>query len=156
MKTILIVAHSPSPNTELLSHALEAAATRAAADGSLSIEIKLKPPFDVDSELLRRAQGIILLTTENFGYMSGALKDMFDRTYYDILDDKRGLPYCLIIRAGKDGTGARRSVESIAKGLGWRAVQEPLILKGKFEENFLQLVENVAEGFTLGVAEGIF
>src|SRR3546814_17208558 len=63
--------------------------------------------------------------------MSGALKDFFDRTYYGVIDKTDGLPYCLYIRAGHDGTGQRRGVETIVTGLRRPAWQEPLLCRGQ-------------------------
>ena len=87
--------------------------------------------------------------------MSGALKDLFDRTYYDVIETKRGTPYALIVRAGKDGTGCKRAVGSILKGLGWRACQAPLILLGEhkasFEKEAANLANAVASGLELGI-----
>src|SRR3546814_4031832 len=73
-------------------------------------------PFEAGPDDVLSADGVILGTTENLGYMSGALKDFFDRTYYGVIDKTDGLPYCLYIRAGHDGTGTRRGVETIVTG----------------------------------------
>ena len=99
---------------------------------------------------------LVLGTTENLGYMSGALKDFFDRVYYPCLDDTRGLPYALYIRAKLDGTGTRRAVESIASGLGWRAVQEPMICHGEWREDFVDECHELGMAMAAGLDGGIF
>ena len=102
-KRLLIVAHAPSDNT--LS--LRAAAERGAL-GETGVEVRVVAPLQAGPDDVLAAQAVILGTTENLGYMSGALKDFFDRSYNPLLEKTQGLPYALYIRAGSDGTGTRR------------------------------------------------
>ena len=114
-----------------------------------------KNPFDTTSKDVMAANGIILGTTENLGYMSGALKDFFDRIYYHCLEEKQGTPYALYIRAGHDGTGTRRGVESIVTGLRWKGVQEPLILKGEWQDSFVASCQELGMAMAAGLEAGI-
>ncbi len=152
MKNLLIAAHTPSENTRSLANTLLHAA-KCAPNG---VHPELLTPFDIDKIALEKADGIILFTPENFGYMSGALKDMFDRCYYEVIDSKRGTPYCLVVRAGKDGTGTVKAVESITKGLGWKRVQAPLVLQGEYQhERFSAQTRELAQGFAEALEAGI-
>ena len=151
-KRLLIVAHVPSPNTTRLMEAVVAGANAPDISGVNAIA---KNPFDTTSEDVLAANGIILGTTENLGYMSGALKDFFDRIYYPCLEEKQGTPYALYIRAGHDGTGTRRGVESIVTGLRWKGVQEPLILKGEWQDSFVGLCEELGMAMAAGLETGI-
>jgi len=152
-KQLLLVAHAPSPNTERLRDAIAAG---VAAAESEEIELVVRSPFEAGPEEVMAARAVILFTTENLGYMSGALKDFFDRTYYPVLEEKQGLAYMLIIRAGHDGTGTRRGVETIITGLRWKAVQEPLICRGDFDEAFVGQCEEAGMLMAAGLGAGIF
>ena len=88
MKQLLIVAHIPSENTRVLRDAVLSGATHSDIDG---VETRALTPFEAGPDDVRAADAIILGTTENLGYMSGALKDFFDRTYYAVLGEKQGL-----------------------------------------------------------------
>ena len=113
-KRLLIVAHAPSPNTRRL---VEAVLKGARSPDISGVDAVHKPPLEAGPDDVLAAHAVILGTTENLGYMSGALKDFFDRSYYPILEKTQGMPYCLYIRAGHDGTGTRRGVETIVTGL---------------------------------------
>ena len=152
MKQLLIVAHAPSPNTLRLRAAAERGADHPDID---AVSVVVKAPLDAGPDDVRACDAILLGTTENLGYMSGALKDFFDRSYYPVLEEKQGLPCALYIRAGLDGTGTRRAVESIVTGLRWRWVQEPLILHGEWQETFVEQVEELAMAMAAGLEAGI-
>ena len=150
-RRLLIIVHAPSDNTRRLFDAV-----LAGAGESGEIEIVARNPFEAGPEDVLAANGIILGTTENLGYMSGALKDFFDRSYYPCLEETMGKPYCLYIRAGHDGTGTRRGVETIITGLRWRAVQEPIIMRGDWQEDFVEQCQDLGAAMAAGLEAGIF
>ena len=152
-KRLLIVAHAPSANTEKLRDAVLEGARASDLD---TVDAKWIAPLAAQPEDVLAAQAIILGTTENLGYMSGALKDFFDRIYYPCLEKTQGMPYALYIRAGLDGTGTRRGVEIIVTGLRWRAVQDPLICQGEFDEAFVKSCRNLGAAVAAGLDAGIF
>ncbi len=152
-KQLLIVAHAPSDNTAVLRDAVARGATHDDIDG---VAVTVKSPFEAGPDDVLAAQAIILGTTENLGYMSGALKDFFDRIYYPCLEHTQGLPYALYIRAGHDGTGTKRGVETITTGLRWRAIQEPLICRGDYQDAFADQCEELGMLMAAGLEAGIF
>jgi hypothetical protein len=152
-RRLLIVAHAPSENTRRLREAVVRGATSPEISG---IDVTMLPPLETSPADVLAAQAIILGTTENLGYMSGALKDFFDRCYYPVLELKQGLPYAVFIRAKLDGTGTKRAIESITAGLRWRAVQPPLILHGEFREDFIAQCEALGMAMAAGLEGGIF
>jgi multimeric flavodoxin WrbA len=120
------------------------------------VEVVAQSPFDTLPEHVMAAQAIILGTTENLGYMSGALKDFFDRCYYPCLDHTQGMPYAAYIRGKHDGTGTRRGIETITTGLRWKAVQEPLICRGDWREDFLEECRDLGAAMAAGLSLGVF
>ncbi len=148
MKQLLIVAHDPSPNTQRLAHAALAGARHEDIDNVAAHHVR---PLEAGPRDVLAADGIILGTTENLGYMSGALKDFFDRTYYSVIEQTEGMPYAVYIRAGMDGTGTRRAIESICTGLRWKPVQEPLICQGEWDEAFVEQVQELGMYMAAGL-----
>jgi multimeric flavodoxin WrbA len=151
VKKLLIVYHTQGTRTTELAE--------AALAGARSIEeteTTLKRAFDTTAEDLLAADAILFGTPENFGYMSGALKDLFDRTYYACENKVDAKPYAVFVCAGNDGTGAVFNIDRICTGLKLKKVCEPVIAR---KVNTPELVEQARElGATLaaGVAFGIF
>ncbi|MCZ6742226.1 MAG: flavodoxin family protein [Alphaproteobacteria bacterium] len=152
-KHLLVVAHVPSANTRRLAEAVLRGARNPDIDG---VAVRHVPPLEAGPADVLGADALVLGTTETLGYMSGALKDFFDRIYYPCLDQAQGLPYALYVRAGHDGTGTRRAVETIVTGLRWRVVREPLICRGDWQETFLGEGEELGMFMAAGLEAGIF
>ena len=152
-KKLLIVAHAPSPNTRSL---FDAAVSGARTDEITGVTVTARSPFETMPEDVLATDAILLGTTENLGYMSGALKDFFDRIYYPCLEQTEGLPFAFYIRAGHDGTGSRRAIESITTGLRWKTVNEPLICRGDWDPGFTQNCHDLGMLMAAGLEAGVF
>lgn len=151
-KTLLLVAHCPSPNTLKLKDALITAIQQQTLEQT---QVVYRPPLETSPEDILNADAIILGTTENLGYMSGALKDMFDRCYYPVLEQKQGLPCAAFIRAGHDGTGTVNALKTITTGLKWRWVQDPMILRGDYQDTFEDQCAELGAAMACALDEGI-
>jgi len=153
MKKILIVAHAPSNNTQLMLNSLLAGIER---NDLPNITYKYLNPLQAQPSDVLTCDAIILGTTENLGYMSGALKDFFDRIYYPCLDAKQGLPFCYYIRAGHDGTGTKIAIDNICNGLKWKKIQAEIICRGQWRDDFLDECRNIGENIACGLDFGIY
>jgi len=150
---LLVVYHSRSGGTQALADATIAGARSDEIDG---VEVREVHAFDATVDDVRWCEGIILGTPENFGYMSGALKDFFERIYYVLLEEARGLPYALFVKGGHDGEGAVRSVERIVTGLGWKAVLAPVLVVGTLDDAALERCHELGMTFAAGLDAGVF
>lgn len=149
---LLLIAHDPSPNLQRLRCAL----LEGIQEGSAEVQATYSPALKTEEDYVLKTNAVILLTPENLGYMSGGMKDFFDRCYYGLLDKTQGLPFALVVRAGTDGTGTRRAVESICAGLKWKAVQAPLICRGEWREQFVDQCRELGATLSAGVDAGVF
>ncbi len=153
MKKLLITCHCPSPNTVTLRDAM----VRGASHPDLSeVELRVTEPLQTSADDVLWCDGILLGTTENFGYMSGAMKDFFDRCYYPCLEHTQGKPYAIAIRAGNDGRGTQAAMEKIITGLRWNAIQEPIICRGEFQDDFIEQWEALGMTMAAGLEAGIY
>lgn len=146
-KKLVIISHSPSENTKKMAMAVLKGATNSEIT---NVDVRYLGPLETQPEDLISADAIIIGTTENLGYMAGLIKDVFDRCYYSCIEKTQGMPFAFYVRAGHDGTGTGRAIESITAGLRWRLVQEPLICRGEFKQEFIDQCENL--GFTIAAS----
>lgn len=134
--------------------------TRAVAEGAGEfadeVELRVKPALEAGIADLLWAHGLLVGTPENFGYLSGAVKDFLDRTYYPAEGKTVGMPWAMYVSAGNDGTGAVAALERIALGYGWNRVAEPLIVKGEVDEAALGRARELGQTLAAGLAVGIF
>ena len=151
-KKIVFVSHSPSKNTRILANTV----LDVIKYNKLKLKVEIYSPLEITSNDVLKANGIIIGTIENFGYMAGATKDFFDRCYNNLLDRSQGLPVFYYIRAGLDGEGSEIALNKIILGLKWRQVLKPLILKGKWTNDFITLVSEASLNFAIGIEEGIY
>jgi NAD(P)H-dependent FMN reductase len=103
------------------------------------------------SEVLE-ADGYLLGSPVNLGYVSGALKHFFDEIYYPCLEVTRGRPFGLYLHADNDATGALRAVETITTGLGWRTAQKPVVVKGRPGPEDLDALRELGASLAAGLA----
>ena len=148
---LLIIYHTQSGNTGQLARAVLKGASHEA-----DVESRFRTAFESNLDDLLLADCIIFGTPENFGYMSGALKDFFDRTYYPAEPYQINLPYAVFISAGNDGSGAEREVDRIVKGYPLRKVSESLICKGEITSEHLRQAEELGQSMAAGLSIGIF
>lgn len=153
MPSLLIVSHQPSANTRRLT----AAVVRGASSDQFSgIDIVVKKPLEAEANDVTEADAIILGSTENFGYMAGLMKDFLERIYYPCLEQTEAKSWTLFVRAGLDGQGAKTSIERIVTGLKWRAVQEPLLMVGEYQDAFVEQCEELGMTVAAGLEAGLF
>ncbi len=134
MTTLLVVHHSPGISLPAM---LDAAIGGARSDGLEAVEVVVVDALDVTSAQVLAADGYLLATPANLGYMSGALKHAFDTTYNDALGATVGRPYALIVHGESDTTGAVLGVEKITTGLDWRLCTQPVSVIGPVDTDGL-------------------
>src|SRR3954465_4041894 len=138
MARLLVVHHSPTGTVRSLTDAVGAGANGDAIEG---VEVVVRPALEATAEDVLAADGYLLGTTANFGYMSGALKHFFDTIFLEaggsLSDDGSASmasggkkPFGLWVHGRYDATGAVRSVLSIVQALPWTQSAEVLEVLG--------------------------
>lgn len=142
MPRLLIVHHSPTPTVRALTDAVVAGAGDDAIQG---VELVVREALVATADDVLAADGYLLGTPANFGYMSGALKHFFDSIFLEaggaLTDDGSAgaadggkKPYGLWVHGRYDTTGAVRSVQSIVGALPWRQAAPVLEVLGDVGE----------------------
>lgn len=151
-KKLLVIAHVPSENTQRMRDAL----VKGASDDQIeNTEVKVLNPLNTQPNDINLADAIVIGTTENLGYMAGLVKDVFDRCFYECLEKTEGMPFTFYVRAGHDGTGTKTAIQSITTGMKWKLVQEPLVCRGEFSDDFLDQCEELGLTMAASLDAGI-
>ncbi len=123
MPRLLIVHHTPSPAV----HAMFDAVLTGAKDPQITgVEVVSRPALAATAVDVLEADGYVVGTPANLGYMSGALKHFFDQIYYPCLDATIARPFGMYLHGNNDTDGARSAIEKITTGLQWRLAQAPV------------------------------
>lgn len=153
MKHLLIVHHSKTGRTAALANA----AHEGALDPQIAgVDVRFLTAHAAQPQDLLWADGVLLGTPENFGYMSGALKDFFDRTFYEVEGRLRPLPCAILISAGNDGSGALRAIRRIIGGYPMTEVQPPIVVKGEPDAGDLATCRELGMTLAAGLEAGIY
>jgi multimeric flavodoxin WrbA len=123
-----------------------------------NVEVVLKTACETLLEDILTCDGLAIGTPEYFGYMSGMIKDFFDRTYENARKKKEIFkkPYVVFVSAGNDGTGASFQIERICTGYSFKKVSEPLISRGDITEEDLEKCYELGQLIAAGCEAGIF
>jgi multimeric flavodoxin WrbA len=150
MKTLLIVYHTGGVKTAQMAEAVERGAKTEAG-----VRVVMKRCADAGPEDVLAADGLILGTPENFGYMSGMMKDFLERIFYPCEGKIAGRPWALFVGAGQDGSGAVSSVERIVTGLRLKKAADPVVVVKALKPEQVAALEELGAAMAAGLAEGI-
>jgi len=156
MKTLLIVYHTRGVKTAQLAQAVERGARAALkeADAESEVRVVVKRCAEAGPEDVLAADALALGTPENFGYMSGMMKDFLERVFYPCEGKIEGRPWALFVSAGQDGSGAITSVERIVTGLRLKKVREPIRALREVTPEILLQCEELGATLAVGIAVG--
>ncbi|WP_109472606.1 flavodoxin family protein [Ornithinimicrobium cavernae] len=126
-RRLLVVHHTPSPGMQAM---LEAALAGARDEEIEGVEVVVRPALQAGPVDVLEADGYLLATPANIGYMSGALKHFFDQIYYPCLGATTSRPYAAYVHGNEGTEGAVRAIGSIASALGWEPVAPTLEVMG--------------------------
>lgn len=156
MKTLLIVYHTRGVKTAQLAEAVERGARAALKEAEAEGEVRIvvKRCAEAGPEDVLGADALAFGTPENFGYMSGMMKDFLERVFYACEGKTEGRPWALFVSAGQDGTGAITSVERIVTGLRLKKVREPILALRELTPEILAQCEELGATLAVGIAVG--
>lgn len=143
MAALLLIAHAPTPLTQDLRDALAGGAGDELVEG---VEVRVAPPLEVTADDINAADAVLVLSTANFGYMAGLVKDLFDRTFLQIggalandgragESPQRRVPFGLCVHGRYDTEGATRSILALTTAVGWVQCAPVLELLGDLTED---------------------
>ncbi len=140
MSRLLVVHHTPSPHCAEMLEAVIAGATDPEIVG---VEVVRRPALTVSPVEMLEADGYLLGSPVNLGYISGALKHAFDCAFYPLVDCSRGRPFGVWLHGNEGTEGAERALNGITTGLGWTKATEDVIVSGKPTKADLEACRNL-------------
>ena len=146
MPRLLVVHHTPSPALQAVLEAVREGV--AMVD---DVEAQVRPALSAGAADLLAADGVLLGTPANIGYMSGALKHFFDTVYYPCLEATVGLPFGVYVHGNDDTAGALASIAKVTGALRWKQVAAPLSLTGAPGPADLEAVRELAATVAVGL-----
>lgn len=148
MARLLLVHHTPSPHCRAMFEAVVSGATDPEIEG---VELVRRAALEVTASDFLDADGYLLGTPVNLGYISGALKHAFDVAYYPILDSTRGRPFGVYLHGNEGVEGAVRAVDTITTGLGWAKVADHVVVSNKPDTDDLEACWNLGATVAAGL-----
>jgi flavorubredoxin len=146
---LLIVHHTPSPSL----HAMFEAVTSGARDDRIEgVEVVAKAALEATVVDVLEADGYVLGSPANLGYLSGALKHFFDQIYYPCLESTQQRPFGVYLHGNNDVDGALRAVETITTGLKWRRAQAPVTVVGEVSPEDLEACRELGGALAAGLS----
>ncbi|MFZ0667998.1 MAG: hypothetical protein WAM97_19790 [Acidimicrobiales bacterium] len=179
-KGLLVVFHSRSGGTErLVEAAVEGArlalditaganpadpdgatgaglGANASYQGATGCTLEVRHAFEATADDVLGAGAILIATPANFGYMSGAVKDFFERVYHPCLGKTVRMPYAMLVKGDTDVEGAAASVRKIATGMQWREVLPALLVVGSVEPSHIDEAHELGATLAAGMEAGIY
>jgi len=151
MPTLLVIQHTTSPALNAMYDAVMSGATDGRIEG---VEVVARAALAATASDVLAADGYLLGTPANLGYMSGALKHFFDQIYYPCLEATARRPYGVYVHGNNDTTGALTAIDKIVTGLQWQRAQQPVVVLGAPTKTDLdscwELGASMAAGLLLG------
>lgn len=153
MCSILVIYHSQGGNTRKMAEAVS-----RGVESIEGVTVNLKRACDADVEDLCGCSGLVVGTPEYFGYMSGMVKDFFDRTYEEGRSRREVFkkPYAVFVSAGNDGRGALAAIERIALGYPLKKIYDPVIARGEVGDDTIEACVELGQTIAAGCQAGIY
>jgi multimeric flavodoxin WrbA len=150
VSTLLIVHHTPSPHMQAMLESVVSGANHEEIEG---VEVVVRAALAATAVDVLEADGYVLGTPANLGYMSGALKHFFDQVYYPVLEETRKRPFAAYVHGNEGVEGAVRAIGTVTTGLGWQQVAEPVTVMGAPQKQDLEACWELGATVAAGLME---
>lgn len=150
MSTLLVIHHTPSPHCQEMFEAVLAGANDPEIEG---VDVVRRAALSVTASDVLAADGYVLGTPANLGYLSGAMKHALDTVYYPCLDSTVGRPWALYLHGNEGTEGAERAADSIVGGLRWVKASPTVVVSGKPTKSDLEACWNLGATVAAGLID---